>query len=95
MVWLQSTSIQLYLSNGYFYYFFLKYIVDCKSTFCFYRCMAFEKAYCLYRLNRTQEALAALTKEANVEAKHKELKAQILYRMEKYETFLRSCHQFY
>jgi signal recognition particle subunit SRP72 len=45
--------------------------------------MAFEKAYCLYRLNRTQEALAALTKEANVEAKHKELKAQILYRMEK------------
>ena len=48
--------------------------------------MAFEKAYCLYRLNRTQEALAALTKEANIEAKHKELKAQILYRMEKWET---------
>lgn len=45
--------------------------------------MVFEKAYCLYRLNRTQEALAVLNKEPNPDAKHKELKAQILYRMER------------
>lgn len=48
------------------------------------RSMVFEKAYCLYRLNKTQEALAVLNKEPNPEAKHKELKAQILYRLEKY-----------
>lgn len=47
--------------------------------------MSFEKAYCLYRLNRTQESLAVLNKEANLETKHKELKAQVLYRMERYE----------
>ena len=46
--------------------------------------LAFEKAYCLYRLNRTQESLAVLNKENNPDAKHKELKAQVLYRMERY-----------
>jgi signal recognition particle subunit SRP72 len=46
--------------------------------------MTFEKAYCLYRLNRTQESFAVLSKENNPEAKHKELKAQVLYRMERY-----------
>ncbi|XP_046657297.1 signal recognition particle subunit SRP72-like [Daphnia pulicaria] len=46
--------------------------------------MTFEKAYCLYRLNRTQESLAVLNKENNPEAKHKELKAQVLYRMERF-----------
>lgn len=46
--------------------------------------MSFEKAYCLYRLNRTQESLAVLNKEANLETKHKELKAQVLYRMERF-----------
>ena len=46
--------------------------------------MTFEKAYCLYRLNRTQESLAVLNKESNPGAKHKELKAQVLYRMERY-----------
>lgn len=46
--------------------------------------MQFEKAYCLYRSNKTQEALAILNKVSNPEAKHKELKAQILYRLERY-----------
>ena len=45
--------------------------------------LTFEKAYCLYRQNKTEEALAVLNKEPNPEAKHKELKAQIFYRMER------------
>lgn len=47
--------------------------------------MEFEKAYCLYRLNQVQEALKIVENIQNPSMKIKELKAQILYRLEKYE----------
>ena len=52
------------------------------SFWCF---QAFEEAYCLYRLNETSKALEAINKAKNPELKHKELKAQILYRLEKFD----------
>jgi signal recognition particle subunit SRP72 len=39
----------------------------------------------LYRLNETSKALEAINKAKNPELKHKELKAQILYRLEKFD----------
>ncbi len=45
----------------------------------------FEEAYCLYRLNETAKALDVINKAKNPEVKQKELKAQILYRLEKYD----------
>ena len=47
--------------------------------------MEFEKAYCLYRLNQVSEALKIVENVENPSLKIKELKAQILYRLEKYE----------
>lgn len=43
----------------------------------------FEKAYCLYRLNRSEEALQLISEEPNLAYSFKELKAQILYKLEK------------
>lgn len=51
----------------------------------FYRNLDFEKAYCLYRLNQVPEALKVVEGVQNPSLKIKELKAQILYRLEKYE----------
>lgn len=45
----------------------------------------FEKAYCLYRLNQVLDALKIVENVPNPSLKLKELKAQILYRLEKYE----------
>ena len=45
----------------------------------------FEKAYCLYRLNQVKEALKVVENVQNPSLKIKELKAQILYRLEKFE----------
>ncbi|CAH3122603.1 unnamed protein product [Pocillopora meandrina] len=50
--------------------------------------LRFEKAYCLYRLNKTQEALDILDAIAEPTQAEKELKAQILYRLEDYRTCL-------
>lgn len=47
--------------------------------------MEFEKGYCLYRLNQVSEALKVIEHVQNPSLKIKELKAQILYRLEKYE----------
>jgi len=49
---------------------------------------AFERAYCLYRLNRFQEALDALTSVADEEdaSKRARLEAQVRYRMGDYKT---------
>lgn len=44
----------------------------------------FVKAYCLYRLNRTEEALQLVNEEPNPSNSFKELKAQILYKLESY-----------
>jgi len=44
----------------------------------------FEKAYCLYRLNRAEEALQLINEEPNISNSFKELKAQILYKLERY-----------
>ena len=38
----------------------------------------FEKAYCLYRLNKAQEALTLLDGQAELELKEKELLAQVV-----------------
>ncbi|KAK7793568.1 hypothetical protein R5R35_000404 [Gryllus longicercus] len=45
----------------------------------------FEKAYCQYRLNQPLQALKTVNEASNVTLRIKELKAQILYRLEKYE----------
>ena len=47
--------------------------------------LSFEEAYCLYCDNRCGEALKALDKGKGQELKHKELRAQILYRLEQYK----------
>ncbi|KAK6635587.1 hypothetical protein RUM44_000841 [Polyplax serrata] len=47
--------------------------------------LVFEQAYCQYRLNQPAEALKTINDAVNLEHKHKELKAQILYRLEQYE----------
>ncbi|XP_050314497.1 signal recognition particle subunit SRP72 [Anthonomus grandis grandis] len=48
--------------------------------------LIFEKAYCYYRLNKHQEALAIIDNGAGeLDLRVKELKAQILYRIENYE----------
>ena len=39
----------------------------------------------MYRLNDTSKALDVINKCKNPEVKHKELKAQILYRLERYD----------
>lgn len=49
----------------------------------FYRTFSFEKAYCLYRLNRSEEALQLINEESDHTSNFKELKAQILYKLEK------------
>jgi len=48
-----------------------------------YSSFTFIKAYCLYRLNRTEEALQLINEEPNNENGFKELKAQILYKLER------------
>jgi signal recognition particle subunit SRP72 len=48
-----------------------------------HRSFAFEKAYCLYRLNRSEEALQLINEETDLTSNFKELKAQILYKLEK------------
>ncbi|KAL7753274.1 Signal recognition particle subunit SRP72 [Sorochytrium milnesiophthora] len=51
--------------------------------------LAFERAYCLYRLNRPQESLAALDAgEDQSSKKMLMLKGQILYRLERYQDCL-------
>ncbi|KAH8018411.1 hypothetical protein HPB51_005824 [Rhipicephalus microplus] len=47
--------------------------------------MAFEKAYCLYRLNDTKEAWKLLSCITTQSFRVKELKAQVLYRLENYQ----------
>ncbi|CAG2065061.1 unnamed protein product, partial [Timema podura] len=46
--------------------------------------LVFEKAYCQYRLNQPQEALKTLDLVLTLSLKLKELKAQILYRLERF-----------
>lgn len=53
--------------------------------------LQFEKAYCLYRLNRIQEAWNLLQNSSHSNDKLKELSAQVLYRLEKYE----ECYDIY
>lgn len=47
--------------------------------------MAFERAYCLYRLHREPEALSLLTSLPTLGRQEKHLQAQVLYRLGKYE----------
>lgn len=47
--------------------------------------VAFEKAYVLYRLNRVEEALSLLQHVASTDNRFRELEAQSLYRLERYE----------
>ena len=51
----------------------------------YFRKLEFEKAYCLYRLNQVPDAYKIIDNIQNSSLKVKELKAQILYRLEKYE----------
>uniref|UniRef100_A0A0A9WRU6 Signal recognition particle subunit SRP72 n=2 Tax=Lygus hesperus TaxID=30085 RepID=A0A0A9WRU6_LYGHE len=47
--------------------------------------LEFEKAYAFYRLNKVDEALKVLDSVETPELKHNELRAQVLYRLEKFE----------
>ena len=47
--------------------------------------LTFEKAYCLYRDNQPEEALKVLEASKHKSDRIKELRAQILYRLEQYE----------
>ncbi|KAK3582757.1 hypothetical protein CHS0354_015281 [Potamilus streckersoni] len=53
--------------------------------------LKFEKAYCEYRLNRTQESLATLRSVSSLDYRCKELLAQVLYRLEEYA----ECYELY
>jgi signal recognition particle subunit SRP72 len=47
--------------------------------------LIFEKAYCEYRLNRTNEALRTLQSVEELSDRERELLAQVLYRLERYQ----------
>ncbi|XP_050396573.1 signal recognition particle subunit SRP72 [Patella vulgata] len=53
--------------------------------------MDFEKAYCQYRLNKTNDALKTLRAVSELDYRMKELLAQVLYRREEYE----ECYDLY
>ncbi|KAK8733404.1 hypothetical protein OTU49_006623 [Cherax quadricarinatus] len=53
--------------------------------------LAFEKAYCQYRLNQVSEAYDTICKAADVTPRVQELQAQILYRLERYS----ECYDVY
>ncbi|CAL1536982.1 unnamed protein product [Lymnaea stagnalis] len=53
--------------------------------------LKFEKAYCEYRLNRTNEALNTLRSITSHNTRSKELLCQVLYRIEEYE----ECYSLY
>ncbi|XP_059161427.1 signal recognition particle subunit SRP72-like [Physella acuta] len=53
--------------------------------------LKFEKAYCEYRLNRTNEALNTLRSITSHDTRSKELLCQVLYRIEEYE----ECNSLY
>lgn len=55
------------------------------ENFLSYRKLEFEKAYCLYRLNHVTEAFKIIDAIQNPSLKVKELKAQIFYRLERFE----------
>lgn len=57
----------------------------------FFSELAFEKAYCEYRLNKVPAAYETIQAAAEVTPRVQELKAQILYRLEKYD----ECHEVY
>lgn len=56
-----------------------------------FRNLDFEKGYCLYRLNQISEALKVIENVQNPSLRIKELKAQILYRLERYQ----NCFEVY
>jgi len=47
--------------------------------------LKFEEAYCHYRMNDPRKALTLLDDYANPQVKHRELRAQVLYRLEQFE----------
>ncbi|XP_014252620.1 signal recognition particle subunit SRP72 [Cimex lectularius] len=51
----------------------------------FAKTLQFEKAYALYRINRIEEALEVLETVQDPDIKHNELKAQVYYRLERFE----------
>lgn len=53
---------------------------------CYSRDLIFEKAYCYYRANKPEEALKTLDSyDGDPNYLFKELRAQILYRLERYK----------
>ncbi|KAK8389393.1 hypothetical protein O3P69_008856 [Scylla paramamosain] len=57
----------------------------------FFSELAFEKAYCEYRLNKVADAFQTIQGAAQSTPKVLELQAQILYRLERYD----ECHEVY
>lgn len=56
--------------------------------------MIFEKAYSYYRANKPEEALKTIeSSEEELDYRIKELKAQILYRLEKYNDSTKMYHE--
>eukprot|EP00929_Paragymnodinium_shiwhaense_P007196 TRINITY_DN111132_c0_g1_i1.p1 TRINITY_DN111132_c0_g1~~TRINITY_DN111132_c0_g1_i1.p1 ORF type:complete len:670 (+),score=193.84 TRINITY_DN111132_c0_g1_i1:100-2010(+) len=57
--------------------------------------LAFEKAYCLYRLNQFQEALAALEQDEGDASRRMTLEAQVRYRMGDYKACAKMYEELY
>lgn len=56
--------------------------------------MIFEKAYCYYRANKPEEALTTIDKAGpDVDFRIKELKAQVLYRLENFQDAANIYHE--
>lgn len=62
---------------------FYNLLINLQNNLLGFRDLILEKAYSHYRLNQVQEALKTVNSATNLTFQLKELKAQILYRLEK------------
>lgn len=72
-----------YIKQFYTYIYKIYYI--CREFY-------FEKAYCQYRQNNTAQALVTIDEVEEPDFRLKELKAQVLYRLEKFNDALDIYH---
>lgn len=75
-------NLSLSLKARFFPYYYLKLTKFNVVHICFSE-LILEKAYCQYRMNQVQDALKTVNTVENLTFQLKELKAQILYRLER------------
>ncbi|KAJ8926937.1 hypothetical protein NQ314_020789 [Rhamnusium bicolor] len=60
----------------------------------FFQYLVFEKAYCYYRANKPEDALKVIEQsEEEIDFRTKELRAQVLYRLEKFDESAQIYHE--